>query len=204
MVFGILSVVSATSQHRVIGLLNGPLALRLWLSKGATEIDHRPGGAREYPSPYDSLPLESSTSASLVTQFPGALLNLAVFLYLVGFGLYLIFSWREAVPGSGSDYRNIFIAFIVAVGLSVLYYISVSVKRILEAKTRFDDFGVSILGFRVGGAENLQRLETTLAGFNQTRSINKENNLTEAIRSLTAEVTSLREAMANIQANVRR
>jgi hypothetical protein len=56
----------------------------------------------------------------------------------------------------------------------------------------------------VGGEENLQRLETTLARFQETRNVNQENNLTEAIRSLTTEVTSLREAMANIQANVRR
>src|SRR4051812_15173074 len=116
MVFGILSVIAATSQHGIVGLMNDPLRIRLWLSRGKVSLAHSAErGPEAYPSPYDKFPLESSVSAFLVTELPRLLLNIAGFLYLAGFGLFLIFSWREAVPSAVMDYRNIFIFFIVSV-----------------------------------------------------------------------------------------
>lgn len=102
MVFGILSVAATTSQHSLVGLVNDPLEIRLWLGRGRVSFIHS-GTAQAstaYASPYKDFPLESSVSAFLATQFPRLLLNTAVFLYLTGFCLFLIFSWLEAVPAA--------------------------------------------------------------------------------------------------------
>ena len=190
MLFGILSVVSATSQHQRIGLLNDPTALRLWLSKGKPSQAHRTGGSRPYPAPYDALPLESSISAWLAIQFPGALLNLAVFLYLVGFGLYLIFSWREEVPDSTSDYRNIFIIFIIFLGLSIYYYSICFLDRVIDSAKTANDFQFQRLGTTLDGSVRLQNLESSL------QNLHHDQDLASELRNLTSEIVRLRESLA--------
>ena len=189
MLFGILSVVSATSQHRAIGLLNDPTALRLWLSRGKPSKDHNTGQTKAYPQPYDTLPLESSVSAYLVTQFPRVLLNLAVFIYLVGFGLYLIFSWREEVPTGSTDYRNIFVAFVVCVRLSVLHYVVCFVDRVTDAAKVANDFSFKRLGTTLDSSAPLQELEATLEEFHP------DKDLVSEVRKLTMEITRLRQAL---------
>ena len=195
MLFGILSVVSATSQHRAVGLLNDPTALRLWLSKGLPSAAHSMGGAKAYHPPYDTLPLESSVSASLVTQFPRLLLNLAVFLYLIGFGLYLIFSWREEVPGDSDDYRNIFVVFIVSVGVSIFYYIVCFVNRVFDAAKVSDDFNFQRLGTTLDMSVELREPEARLETFHQ------DSDLATELRKLTAEIVSLRQSLAGAATN---
>ncbi|KAK3170661.1 hypothetical protein OEA41_002743 [Lepraria neglecta] len=189
MLFGILSVVSATSQHRAIGLLNDPTALRLWLSRGKPSADHRTEGSKAYLPPYDTLPLESSVSAFLVTQFPRVLLNLAVFLYLVGFGLYLIFSWREEVPNGSADYRNIFVVFVVSVGLSFLHYSVCFVDRVTDAAKVATDFQFRRLGTTLDSSAELQELEATLEKFHQ------DKDLVTEVRKLTMEIIRLRQSL---------
>ena len=48
------------------------------------------------------------------------LLQLAIFLYLTGFGLYLLFAWIEDCITPSLDYRAIFIVYAIAVGLVLL------------------------------------------------------------------------------------
>lgn len=189
MLFGILSVVSATSQHRTIGLLNDPTALRLWLSRGEPSSDHRAGGLKAYPPPYDTLPLESSVSASLVTQFPRVLLNLAAFLYLVGFGLYLLFSWKENVPNDSTDYRNIFVVFVISMGLSVLHFSVCFVDRVTDAAKAAGDFNFQRLGTTLDSSAELQELEATLETFHQDKDLMTE------VRKLTMEIVRLRQSL---------
>ena len=188
MLFGILSVVSATSQHRAIGLLNDPTALRLWLSRGKPSAAHITG-SKAYPPPYNTLPLESSVSASLVTQFPRVLLNLAVFLYLVGFGLYLIFSWREEVPDGSVDYRNIFVVFIICLGLSILHYDVCFVNRVIDAAKVANDFHFQRLGTTLDSSKGLRDLEEELEKFHQDKDLATE------VRKLTMEIIRLRESL---------
>jgi hypothetical protein len=189
MLFGILSVVAATSQHYAIGLINHPTALRLWLSRGKPSIDHRTEGSEAYPHPYDTLPLESSISASLSIRFPRILLNIAVLLYLIGFSLYLIFSWREEVPNGSADYRNIFIVFIISTGFSIFYYGAVFVARVYDSAKVSADFHFQRLGATLDGSEGLQELEATLGKFHQ------EKDLVSEVRKLTIEVIKLRQSL---------
>jgi hypothetical protein len=181
MVFGILSVLSATSAHSTIGLLNDPLALRLWLSRGS------PPPNIQYPEPYDTLPLESSVSAILVIKFPKALLNLAVFSYLIAFGLYLILSWIEAVPTGNDEYRNIFIAFILCVGLTFVYSTICFFWRILDAATASHQFQYKRLGVTLEKSDELKALDSKLQSFQ------KKSDLAEDIEALTSEMRAIRD-----------
>lgn len=132
MVFGILSVTSATSLNQQVGRLNSALDIRLWLSRGKGRMKHC--------EPYSLMPLESSISALKISEIPNLLLNLAVVLFLIGFGLYLLFSWLNHIEQSGIAYRNVFIVFVIAVVVSCLYYFTWVVVRILEAQKRSEEF----------------------------------------------------------------
>jgi hypothetical protein len=77
MALGILSVVYASSQQQVIGMLNNPLEIRLWLSRGMVDLNQR-----GYGMPYGLFPLESSDAAIMIIAFPSTLLQLAVVIYL--------------------------------------------------------------------------------------------------------------------------
>ena len=88
-------------------------------------------------------PLESSISALEISEVPGTLLNMAVVLYLIGFGLYLLFSWLHNVTGIGGDNRNVFIFFITTVGLFYAYYLCFSMARDLDASRTASDFGLA-------------------------------------------------------------
>jgi hypothetical protein len=132
MVFGILSVTSATSLNRQVGRLNSALEVRLWLSRGKPRVKNC--------EPYSLMPLESSISALKISEIPNLLLDLAVVLFLVGFGLYLLFSWLNHVEQSGLAYRNVFIVFVITVGVSCVYYFTWVVVRILDAEKRSEEF----------------------------------------------------------------
>ncbi|KIW53446.1 hypothetical protein PV05_09020 [Exophiala xenobiotica] len=88
MILGVLSVVSAASQQQHIAVLNKAFDIRMWLSRGKTELDKR-----HYRRPFSHLPLESSVAAMNLLYMPKVLLNLAVLLYTIGFGIYLLYSW---------------------------------------------------------------------------------------------------------------
>jgi hypothetical protein len=139
MLLGILSVTFATSQQQQVGILNNPLAIRLWLSRGKTGNDR-------YTPPFDTLPLESSVSASKIIAIPRHLLNLSVFLFIVGFGLYLLFSWLNHVSTPPSNYRNIFVTFMVTVGVSGLYYIIWNMLRLYDDLRVTNQFDLRKLG----------------------------------------------------------
>ena len=139
MLLGILSVTFATSQQQQVGILNNPLAIRLWLSRGKTENDR-------YTPPFDTLPLESSVSASKIFAIPKLLLNMAVFLFLVGFGLYLLFSWLYHLSTPASNYRNIFITFMVIAGVFGLYYIIWNMLRLYDDLRVTNQFDLRKLG----------------------------------------------------------
>jgi hypothetical protein len=189
-------VVSATSLHRYIGLANTPVDLRLWLSRGRVAPEHRKDGKKPYPSPYDAYLLDSSVSALLITQLPRALLNIAVFLYLVGFGLYALFAWLEDVPDVSHNYRNIFIVFIISIGCCVIYICMCGLSKILDDKKLGDNFEIQRLGEDLElqyrkELENLGR-KAEIAPMNGAEV---QTELVQAIRALTAEVTQLRQVM---------
>jgi hypothetical protein len=139
MILGVLSVVFASSLQQDIGMLNSAIEIRLWMSRGKVELEKR-----DYGMPYILLPLESSVSAIKQFNLPKVLLNLAVLLYTVGFGIYLLYSWLYHVESSGglNDFRNIFIAFVATVGLLVIYQLYLSVSCVADASKRERDFNM--------------------------------------------------------------
>src|SRR6202044_893241 len=68
-------------------------------------------------SVFEELPLESSMTSLKIVALPRHLLDLAVTLYIIGFGLYALFLWLDDINQLGTAYRNIFIVFIITVGL---------------------------------------------------------------------------------------
>jgi hypothetical protein len=134
MVFGILSVTSATSLNRKVGRLNSALEVRLWFSRGKKTVKNC--------EPYSLMPLESSISALKISEIPNLLLELAALLFITGFGLYFLFSWLNHVEQSGVAYRNVFIVFVITVGVSCAYYVIWDVLRDLEAQKRSAAFNL--------------------------------------------------------------
>ncbi|MCJ1288473.1 hypothetical protein MMC34_000001 [Xylographa carneopallida] len=142
MALGILSVISATSQQQKVSMLNNPLEIRLWLSRGRPS----PERLRQYPWPFSVLPLESSASAVKQFALPKVLLNLAVFLYLLGFGIYLLFSWLDNVETPTSDYRNIFIVFVAALGVHYIYHLVLEVLSFVDQRNGANDYDLDSQG----------------------------------------------------------
>jgi hypothetical protein len=139
MILGVLSVVSAASQQQHIGVLNKALDLRMWLSRGKTELDKR-----RYRMQFSHLPLESSVAAIKLLYMPKVLLNLAVLLYTVGFGIYLLYSWiyHAESEGGRNDFRNIFIAFVATVGLVYLNVVMVDDFASADERKRTAEFNL--------------------------------------------------------------
>ena len=129
MALGILSSISATSLQRHITYLNDPTAIRLWLSRGALD---RTYDRRGRPSLFSQLPLESSVSALQVCDRPSILLGLAFALFIIGFGLYLLFLWLYEIDRRGADSRKVFIFFTCVVCAAVFQKFYVSIDRALE------------------------------------------------------------------------
>ena len=142
MVLGVLSVTTATSQQHYVGMLNNPLAIRLWLSRGTPEA----GKHDAENTPFNVLPLKSSIAATKLTSFPRWLLQSAVFVFLVGFGLYCLFSWLENITDKPSDYRNIFWVFILTVCTFWLYWSIWTLNHINDERKRTSDFDLRSRG----------------------------------------------------------
>jgi hypothetical protein len=153
MAFGILSVTYATYQQQFIGMMNSATEIRIWLSCGKADRDPTKGQPPfwkslirlenygiEYDLPYRLFPLESSMAAQMKMQLPSMLLQVAILLYLTGFGLYLLFAWLEnAIPPS-LDYRSIFIVYTVAVGLVLWHFVVLSTFNPIDQIKRQNDF----------------------------------------------------------------
>jgi hypothetical protein len=157
MVLGVVSVITATRAHQTVGMLNSPLDIRLWLSRGRPTryFDEQPVPFRvnqmrtekyAFVKGFHQLPLESSVSALKEIAFPRHLLSLAVLLYLIGFGLYVLFLWLDNIETSGQAYRNIFIVFIITVGLYIMHDGCLSYMRLSHDNKRNTEFGTAFLG----------------------------------------------------------
>lgn len=94
---------------------------------------------------YQDIPLESTISAVKAVTLPSHLLYMAVIVFLVGFGLYVLFQWLEDVGGAVS-YRNIFIIFIITAGIYAVYDALIEVARVLNRDKRSREFETDMLG----------------------------------------------------------
>lgn len=232
-------MITATRQHQTVGMLNSPLSIRLWLSRGKPDsyrhflslhkivlrrIKYQ--GNEILPAPiislfsvlsdvltefaglfrlsilrtldrfesYDKygkvegfqrLPLESSISALKAIALPRHLLDLAVMVFLVGFGLYVLSLWSYGVENSGERYRNVFVVFIVTVGVYTIYDLLVQLARVLIDDKRNEEFSIKKLGgFRRPG--KLLELEKSLAEVQQR--IRSEHPSEQGLQEMQAQL----------------
>ena len=186
MILGILSVTMATSQQQAIGQLNDALTVRLWLSRGrptryfaefldvAQRLfpdrgDADPRNENKYHrSVFEELPLESSMTSLKIVALPRHLLDLAVILYIIGFGLYALFLWLDDINQSGTAYRNIFIVFIITVGLFAIYFTLLQSFKTENEGKKAEEFDLQSLNSGWNRAETIRALEQDLARCQRT------------------------------------
>ena len=183
MILGILSVVMATSQQTTIGNMNNPVALRLWLSRGAPQEvfpprvvpymmrprPHWDGAKDKWTNAkycdhkgFRDLPLESSISALKYIQLPRWLLSFAVILFIVGFGLYWLFLWVESVSPNPVAERNTFIVFLVTVVAFVLYWFALWGARMENDNRKAAEFDLGTLNTGFTSDTAIKQLEADL------------------------------------------
>lgn len=96
--------------------------------------------------PFKGLPLESSMSVLKAVAMPRLLLEVAVFVFMIGFGLYLLFQWVEDIGGQSAANRNVFFVFIISVGTFALYYSSVVSFMVDNQAKKAKEFDLLDLG----------------------------------------------------------
>ncbi|KAL6246805.1 hypothetical protein RBB50_006112 [Rhinocladiella similis] len=76
---------------------------------------------------------------------PKVLLNLAVLLYTIGFGIYLLYAWIYHVESDGgrNDFRNIFISFVATVGAVYVIVFVVDMFAFVDERKRIADFDLN-------------------------------------------------------------
>ena len=183
MILGSLSVIKAAGLHQQIGILNSPLFIRLWLSRGRQEdysllvlspfLPRFGLKSAKQPTPHNSpskepaseakpssksefeaLPLQSSVSALKLVAMPRALLNVALLFFVVGFLLYVLLMWVEDVNSRPSDSRNTFIVLVIVISIYILCDGVLRAARALDQAKRHRDFGNT----RLGGFDQSERI----------------------------------------------
>ena len=136
MILGILATIVATSLQRKVAPLNDALQIRLWLSMGSFNSwrSSRPRHGA-VGSDFDILPLASSTSALLLSEAPGTLLNLALLMFIAGFVIYLLFAWLNDHEESRTEHQHIATFVICIVVVTFLHKFILQIARASDAKT---------------------------------------------------------------------
>ena len=110
MTVGVFSTTRAANLQQHISLLNDALSIRLWFSCGINIFQDTV--ILTTPNESTALcPLIASLSASESIRLPSRLLSLALMLFVVGFGLFSLFSWLDGTASTNTkkDNQNIFI-----------------------------------------------------------------------------------------------
>jgi hypothetical protein len=195
MALGILSVIYATSQQQTVAMLNNPLEIRLYLSSGRLDRNNHP-----YAMPYRLLPLESSVATVKQFGLPSLLLKLAVLLYLVGFGIYILFAWLNNVERKGTDHRNVFICFVVTLGVITINQSLLTVYGYIDEQKRNKDFSLDRAD-DFAKPFSQQQLEAWLRAIQELQERNvQDTGHADKLESRVANV--LREWMAQTQAEL--
>lgn len=149
-------------------------------------LDNAPTGKYESLESFRALPLESSISALKAVMLPRHLLYLAVLVFLTGIGLYELLLWTSRTGSTSTDYRNIFVVFIVTLGLYAIYDLSITTVMSLNEGKKNSEFGT-----------------TTLGGFNKLQKLNElEQHLAETqdrLRTVARLDRELQQLLARAQ-----
>lgn len=120
---------------------------------------------------FRDFPLESSVSGLKEVALPRHLLDLAVMLFIAGIGLYELFAWKSGSGDEGIAYRNVFIVFMITLGVYLLYSWAIRSARILDGRKRNLEFATQALG-GFSAAEKLRQLERELATVRRQMDLN--------------------------------
>jgi hypothetical protein len=140
------------------------------------------------------LPLESSTSALAISEVPGTLLNIAVGIYMICFGLYLLCSWLNNVAGAGKDNRSVSIFFASTIAFYVACWQGLSFARDLDASRTSSDLEPT-------PSENFVKprsqivLESMLGALQAIQKLSNDQENREKYRSLDKALRALRDVL---------
>lgn len=112
--------------------------------------------------------LIASTAGPKIVALPRHLLDLAVALCIIGFGLYALFLWLDDTNQSGTAYHNIFIVFIITVGLFAIYFTLLQTFKTENEVKKAEEFDLRSLNSGWNRAETIRALEMDLARCQRT------------------------------------
>jgi hypothetical protein len=92
-------------QQQVLGTLNEAGGVRMWLSNGA--VSRSPSNNKGQGLSANREKLQTSVASLLLLRLPNALLLWGVACFLVGFGLFLGFAWRQDLDNTPSRDSNL-------------------------------------------------------------------------------------------------
>lgn len=160
LLFGVLAVILATVQQQVLGMLNNPEGVRMWLSNGHFYPPHRlcrprfDQSAREVDetacehshlasraqyrgtAPTSKKRLQVSIAAMQLLSMPHRFLSAAVVFFLAGFALYLGFAFRQDLDDTPARNNNeaVFILFLAVATTAVMSGTGVSLWKLWEVR----------------------------------------------------------------------
>ena len=105
LLLSILATMLSCIQQQVLGTLNEPGGVRMWLSNGAVSRSPSKNKGRGLSANRDKL--QTSVASLLLLRLPNALLLWGVACFLVGFGLFLGFAWRQDLDNTPSRDSNL-------------------------------------------------------------------------------------------------
>lgn len=107
----------ACIQRQILGALNEPKGVRMWLSNGSANRSRSNHGGRSSSRGRSEKKggLQTSIASLLLLRLPNAFLLSAVVCFLIGFGLFLGFAWRQDLHNTPSrdSNRAVMIMYIV-------------------------------------------------------------------------------------------
>jgi hypothetical protein len=122
LLFSILATMLSCIQQQVLGTLNEPSGVRMWLSNGSARQSRTKNSGDSFSRKEGRDGLRTSVASLLLLRLPNAFLLYGVACFLIGFGLFLGFAWRQDLANTPSRDNNlaVMIMYIVVGGVSFL------------------------------------------------------------------------------------
>jgi hypothetical protein len=117
LLFSILATMLSCIQQQILSTLNEPGGVRMWLSNGSAR-----GSRNAFLRGQERHGLQTSVASVMLLRLPNAFLLYAVASFLIGFGLFLGFAWRQDLDNTPSRDSNfaVMVLYIVVGCLSFL------------------------------------------------------------------------------------
>lgn len=129
LLISVLAVMLSCVQQQALGTLNEAGGVRMWLSNGsASRVGSKDGNDAFFRGQHRD-GLETSVASLLLLKLPNTLLLYGVTCFLVGFGLYLGFAWRQGLENTPSRDSNFSVMILYIVVGCVTFFGSGAVVK---------------------------------------------------------------------------